>query len=109
MAPPLIVDGAGNPAPELQQPMAATTNPDDKYNEPGVRESHFVSSEAECYKMAQKFRQDGRKLELKRTARSGNVQMPFLCVFEGEDAVDGYYQDRRYERDTTQPKQEENP
>jgi hypothetical protein len=83
------------------------TNPDDRYNVPGLRESQAVASEVDCYKMAQKFRQDGRKLELKRTSRSGDAQLPFLCVFEGEDAVDGRYQDKRYERETKP--QEENP
>lgn len=33
MAPPLIVDGYGNPAPELQQPMPTIDNPDEPSSE----------------------------------------------------------------------------
>lgn len=94
MAPPLIVDGAGNPAPELQ----VRTNPDD-YNESGVQETHAATTAEACREMARRYQKEGRKISLKDIRESGDPNLPYLCVFEGADAVEGYYQNDRYGKD----------
>jgi hypothetical protein len=101
-AQPSVIDGYGNPAPELsQQPtsqMPMQSN-DDEYNIAGMREIHAAASEEDCYKMMERFRKEGRNLELRiRSRRQGDL--PYSCIFEGPDAQLDYFRDRRYEKES---------
>jgi len=95
-APPLIVDGYGNPAPELQQAPVMPINNDDLSNVPGEREVHAAGSEEDCYKMLKRFKAEGRDLKLRVEFSTG--ELPVRCIFEGADAEAEYYRDRRYEK-----------
>jgi hypothetical protein len=101
-----IVDGYGNPAPELQQQpsseMPMQSNDDEElYNEPGVREVHAAASRQDCYKMLERFQKEGRKLKLK-VKPTDNAELPYACIFEGADASLEYFRDRRYEKESQQ-------
>jgi hypothetical protein len=69
-----------------------------EYNEPGKTELHGATTENACYKMEQTFKRQGRKLRLIRVDRLNNpgAVLRFLCIFEGEDAQTGYFDENRY-------------
>lgn len=67
-------------------------------NQDGVQELHGAVNESDCYKMEQKFQRQGRRIRLVETKRSNNpgAVLRWMCVFQGEDAQTGYYDERRY-------------
>jgi hypothetical protein len=83
--------------PTIQPTIAPTMMPiQDPGNIPGVRETHAVDSREACDRLLKKFNQDGRKLRLvdRRFVGNNNV-LPWLCIFEGEDAQSGVFDDKR--------------
>jgi hypothetical protein len=97
---PNVVDGYGNPAPELQPTPVMPINSNDSSNVPGQREVHAAASEADCYKMLRRFQAEGRDLKLR--VEFGTGKLPVRCIFEGPDAEAEYYRDRRYEKPDTE-------
>jgi hypothetical protein len=96
MAPPPIAPGQDLPSQPLYSEQQSPQ--DDYWAEDGVRELHAVTSADLCNRMAERFKREGRKVELVDIQRNPNpgAMLPFLCIFEGEDAKAGYYNDRRY-------------
>lgn len=92
------------PAQPAPTPMAPGPTPypiqtgPDPGNVAGKQETHAVTSRDRCYKLEQKFKQQGRKVKLARIIRNPNpgAALLYVCVFEGEDAKPGYYEDYRY-------------
>lgn len=68
--------------------------------DPTVYELHGAVTEADCWRMLQRFRAEGRRLDLIDTVRTNNkgAVLKYQCVFDGEDAnpVDPPFEDRRY-------------
>jgi hypothetical protein len=88
-----------SPVPPAQTPLAppqAHIHPE-RVNIPGQQEVHGAVSESACYDMAHQFRKDGRTLRLKEVRFVGGTELPYVCIFEGEDAESGYFDDRRYD------------
>jgi hypothetical protein len=83
--------------PTVQPTIAPTMMPiQDPGNIPGVRETHAVGSREACDRLLKKFQQDGRKLRIVEKRFLGNNHvLPWLCVFEGEDAQSGVFDDKR--------------
>jgi hypothetical protein len=65
---------------------------EDPGNIPGQQETHYAASAEGCQKMRQRFKNEGRKLRL---IRIKPVKAGVICIFQGEDARPGYYNDRR--------------
>lgn len=58
-------------------------------------ESHGVTDPNQCYRMAERFRQAGRRVRLKRIDElNTNGVLKYVCVFQGEGAEDDWYGDR---------------
>lgn len=66
-----------------------------QYNEPGKVETHAVTTADLCRRMEQKFLLQGRQLKLHRIRRTTNPGLRYDCEFIGEDAVEGWFHDRR--------------
>lgn len=66
-----------------------------QYNEPGKVETHAVTTADLCRRMEQKFLMQGRRLKLHRIRRTTNPGLRYDCEFIGEDAVEGWFHDRR--------------
>ena len=96
MAPPPIAPGQDLPS----QPLySEQQSPDpDYWAENGVRELHGATSPAQCQRMAERFRKEGRNVQLVRAKPNQNPgsTLPYYCIFEGPDASSAYYQDQRY-------------
>ncbi|MGG6295262.1 hypothetical protein ACQ4M4_12805 [Leptolyngbya sp. AN02str] len=73
-------------------------------NIPEQQEVHGATSAAACQQMERTFILQGRNLRLKEIRRNdankGGGVLTHLCVFEGTDAQDSYFQDRRYETES---------
>ena len=69
----------------------------DPGNIPGVQETHAVANRNDCDRMERKFRGQGRRLRLVDRLQSANPNDPlrWVCVFQGEDAAPGYFNDNR--------------
>jgi len=69
-----------------------------QYNEPGRQEVHGAVNESDCYNMERIFQRQGRKVRLVRVQRTNNpgAVLKVACIFQGEDADNSYYNDRRY-------------
>lgn len=67
-------------------------------NIPGQVEIHYASTENGCYAMQKRFRQEGRRLRMRRPQNVGG-SLPWKCTFDGPDATDDYYGENRYGRD----------
>ncbi len=67
-------------------------------NEPGVQELHGVVNQRDCYDMERNFRRQGRRIKLVGTQKSTNpgAVLRWMCIFQGEDAETGWYDERRY-------------
>ncbi|MBD2088897.1 hypothetical protein H6F67_03405 [Microcoleus sp. FACHB-1515] len=81
------------------QPLYAQDDQDpDYWQEDGVRELHGATSPAQCQRMAERFRQEGRNIRLvaAKPNRNPGSTLPYYCVFEGPDASSSYFQDNRY-------------
>ena len=63
-----------------------------------VQETHGAVSQQTCYEMEAKFQRDGRRIRLMDTRRSTSpgAILRWICVFEGEDADQGYFEEKRY-------------
>lgn len=63
-----------------------------------VQEKHGVTLFNKCREMLQRFKREGRKINLVDIQRNPNpgATLRFICIFEGEDAEEGYYHDTRY-------------
>lgn len=83
------------PSVPTPQPMPSRVFMSENYNIPGVREVHWASDESGCARMAQRFRNEGRRLDFRRFVRDRRGKSG-LCIFEGPDAMANYYNDRRY-------------
>ncbi len=70
----------------------------DPGNIEGVQETHGVTERKKCQEMAEKFKRQGRKVTLKEVKRNLNpgATLQYICIFVGEDAQVGYYQDRSH-------------
>ncbi|MDX2241399.1 MAG: hypothetical protein NW224_12005 [Leptolyngbyaceae cyanobacterium bins.302] len=66
-----------------------------EYNEPGVQEVHAVASEEDCRSMLRQFKLQGRNIKLKKILK-GRGTLPYNCIFEGEDAQTGVFDEKRY-------------
>ena len=86
--------GRYNQAPA--KPREVRTQP--QYNEPGKTEFHGATTEAGCRKMAERFKREGRRVTLTKTYRSKNpgAVLVWTCVFEGEDAEFGHFDEKRF-------------
>lgn len=88
--------GAG----QYQQPMAlpAEVYTSENVNIPGQIEKHGVVNAQQCKEMETRFKQQGRNVKLTRVERnlSPGATLRFICVFEGDDAEEGYFEDTRY-------------
>lgn len=90
--------GSGYARP-AQEPLAPPYNASqDPGNLGGVRETHGVVNRRDCDKLEQTFLKQGRRIQLVDRIRSKNrgATLQWICVFEGEDAMPGYYD--RYRR-----------
>ena len=63
-----------------------------------VQETHGVVSRKTCYEMEENFQQQGRRIRLVRVDRSisPGAVLQYICIFEGEDADQGYFEEKRY-------------
>ncbi|KAM3112781.1 hypothetical protein [Phormidesmis sp. 146-33] len=63
-----------------------------------IQETHGVVSRQNCYDMEAKFKRQGRRVTLKRVEQSTNpgAVLQYICIFEGEDAEQGYFEEKRY-------------
>lgn len=68
--------------------------------DPTVYELHGAVTEADCWKMLERFRSEGRRIDLVDTVRTNNrgAALRYQCVFDGQDTnpVDPPFEDRRY-------------
>lgn len=92
--------GGGSGGYSYQQPRSSPIAPgydrtEDPGNVEGQRETHAVTTRNDCDEMARRFRQQGRRVQLVERRYVGG-QLPYLCIFEGEDAQSGYFDDNRY-------------
>jgi hypothetical protein len=102
-APPLILDGYGNPAPELQQAQQATQETPKSYMEwnsaEETREWHAAASRADCDRLEKALKEKGLDIRMVDRKSTGDPNLPWACIFEGNDADPNAvrFQDRRYE------------
>ena len=77
-------------------PREVQTQP--QYNEPGKTEFHGATTQDGCRKMAERFKREGRRVTLTKTYRSKNpgAVLVWTCVFEGEDAEFGHFDEKRF-------------
>lgn len=63
-----------------------------------IQETHGVVSRETCYTMRDNFLRQGRRIRLVRVDRSTNpgATLQYTCIFEGEDADQGYFEEKRY-------------
>ena len=63
-----------------------------------IQETHGAVSQQTCYEMEANFQRQGRRVTLVDTRRSTNpgAILRWICVFEGEDADQGYFEEKRY-------------
>lgn len=66
-----------------------------QYNEPGKVETHAVTHPNLCRQMEAKFQLQGRRLKLHRIRRTATAGLRYDCEFTGQDAVEGWFHDRR--------------
>lgn len=93
---PVAVGGGGYSQPQPRSsPMAPGYDRTDPGNVEGQQETHAVSDRNDCDAMARKFRKQGRRIQLVERRYVGG-QLRYLCIFEGEDAQPGYFDDNRY-------------
>jgi hypothetical protein len=106
--PPPVVDGYGNPAPELQQEQYPETLRDSvmEWNaSEETREWHAAASRRDCDRIEQALKDQGLDIYLADRQPTGDPNLPWACIFEGKDADPNAprFQDRRYEnRDESQ-------
>jgi hypothetical protein len=88
MAPPLIVDGAGNLAPELSQSQVSPVPPGAMAWSPAeeTREWHGAVSQKDCDRVEKALKDKGLDVDLVDIEATGNPQMPWACIFDGQDA-----------------------
>ena len=86
--------GRYNQAPAA--PREVQTQPG--YNEPGKQEFHGATTQDGCRKMAERFKREGRRVRLTKMYRANNpgAVLVWTCVFEGEDAEFGHYDEKRF-------------
>jgi hypothetical protein len=92
MAPaPSVVDGYGNPAPELSR-MEWNASEE-------TREWHGAASRADCDRIEKALKDKGLDINLADRQPTGDPNLPWACIFEGKDADPNAarFQDRRYE------------
>jgi hypothetical protein len=79
--------------PTGEQAIEASPSPS-----PIAQETHGAVSQQKCRDMAAKFKQQGRRIKLVDIQRSTNpgAVLQYICIFEGEDAQQGYFEDTRY-------------
>lgn len=92
--------GGGSGGYSYQQPRSTPMAPgydrtQDPGNIEGQQETHAVAARTDCDAMARRFREQGRRIQLVERRYVGG-QLPYLCIFEGEDAQAGYFEDNRY-------------
>jgi hypothetical protein len=83
-------------APPVQAPAPVHVMPIEiPPEEPGKVEIHGAVSPANCRKMAERFKQEGRKVWLDQIvpnpAGHGSFVLRFLCIFKGKDATPAWY------------------
>lgn len=58
----------------------------------GQRELHGATSASGCYKMAERFKREGRRVKLVRIKpNTSDGILTTVCIFEGEDADPSHY------------------
>jgi hypothetical protein len=69
----------------------------DPGNVSGQQETHGVVNRSDCSELERKFQNQGRRIRLVDRIRSTNpgAALQWICVFEGEDAQEGYFDDNR--------------
>jgi hypothetical protein len=84
-----VLDGYGNPAPELNQWNASEE----------TREWHGAVSRADCDRIEKALKAKGLDIYLSERKPTGDPNFPWACIFEGNDADPNAarFQDRRYE------------
>jgi hypothetical protein len=80
-APPLIVDGYGNPAPELSQPQYLAWSAETE-----TREWHGAVTQRDCKRLEKALKDKGLDIKLVDMQSTGNPNLPVACIFEGADA-----------------------
>ena len=63
-----------------------------------IQETHGAVSQQTCYEMEATFQNQGRRIRLVDTRRSTNpgAVLRWICVFEGEDVDQDYFEEKRY-------------
>jgi|GEM_PF-6707066 len=101
MAPPLIVDGAGNPAPELSQSQAlpVTLSAMAWSAATETREWHGAVTRSDCDRLEKALKDQGLDIRLVDRKPTGDPNLPVACIFDGKDADPNAarFPDRRYE------------
>jgi hypothetical protein len=105
--PPPVIDGYGNPAPELQgQYQETPTDQVMAWNASDeTREWHGAVSRSDCDRIEKALQNKGLDIYLADRQPTGDPNLPWACIFEGNDADPSAprFQDRRYEnRDESQ-------
>lgn len=60
-------------------------------------ELHGAASFPDCKRMAQRFKDEGRKVRLIRALPlDGDGPLKYMCIFDGEDVDNGVFEDNRY-------------
>lgn len=89
-------------------PMAPPSNVDQAYSGDGdysrldaypldSYEIHGVTGFSQCQKMATRFRNEGRKVQLRRAMPNPSKGvLKYLCIFDGEDVNNDIFMDTRY-------------
>jgi hypothetical protein len=67
-------------------------------NQEGQQEIHGAVNESDCHRMERNFRRQGRRVRLVDVRRTNNpgAVLRFMCVFQGEDASAGWFDEKRY-------------
>lgn len=81
---------ANPPASRTLAPLQSESSP--------AQETHGVVNQQNCYDMEARFQRQGRRVRLVETRRSANsgAILRWICIFEGEDADQGYFEEKRY-------------
>jgi hypothetical protein len=82
------------PIPQTEGTQAET---EEVESEP-VQERHGVTTRQACREMADRFKRQGRQVELVEVKASDNpgATLKFTCIFEGKDAQEGWFEDSRF-------------
>lgn len=89
---------SNRPFPPIAAPVPMYAG--DQPAQPPKTETHGSVNSAGCKAMEKRFKEAGRRIKLIDTRRNPyNGTLRYLCIFQGEDAQQGYFQDARFPGD----------